>query len=204
MKTLLSSLIILFSISIINAQTWSDDMYKDHTFRTFEKLNAANKNINFKNIDYKLLNAAIFFETNRQRKKYSKERFGHSIALEKSAQTHSKDMVVKSFFSHTSKVKSRKKLSQRIAFGGLQEYYAAGENIAMTSSTSTTYLALAKDLVNIWMKSPGHRKNILNPDFKFMGCGAYFYKQNAVYATQVFSDMRAKNDIIYDIPKLKK
>ena len=41
---------------------------------------------------------------------------------------------------------------------------AKGENIAAGQKT-------AQKVVNSWMNSPGHRKNMLNPDFKFIGVG---------------------------------
>ncbi|MFH1320763.1 MAG: CAP domain-containing protein, partial [Bacteroidota bacterium] len=34
-----------------------------------------------------------------------------------------------------------------------------------------TYFELAEKMVNGWMGSYGHRENILNPDFRFLGCG---------------------------------
>lgn len=43
-------------------------------------------------------------------------------------------------------------------------YRAAGENIAAGQSTPSA-------VVNAWMNSPGHRANILNPNFKFLGVG---------------------------------
>jgi uncharacterized protein YkwD len=83
---------------------------------------------------------------------------------------------------------------------GLKDYSAIGENIAMTSKTSTSYLLLAKELVDIWMKSPGHRANILNAEFNYLGCGAFFDKNNYVYATQAFADRRGQNDQTYKLP----
>ena len=46
------------------------------------------------------------------------------------------------------------------------EFSAAGENFAISSEPSS-----AADIVNAWLDSPGHRKNILNPSFTKMGFG---------------------------------
>lgn len=43
-------------------------------------------------------------------------------------------------------------------------YRAAGENIAAGQPTPEA-------VVNSWMNSPGHRSNILNPNFKSLGVG---------------------------------
>ncbi|HMV77720.1 MAG TPA: CAP domain-containing protein [Leptospiraceae bacterium] len=47
---------------------------------------------------------------------------------------------------------------------------------------------LAKDMVSRWMKSPGHRANILNPEYNSMGAAADFNAETEYYyGTQVFS-----------------
>ena len=38
-----------------------------------------------------------------------------------------------------------------------------------------TYWSLASLLVEGWMNSSGHRRNILNPEYKYLGCGAWPY-----------------------------
>ena len=45
-----------------------------------------------------------------------------------------------------------------------------------------SYEEFAIKVVNGWMNSHGHRENILNPQFKFLGCGAVLYekKNNAL------------------------
>ena len=43
-------------------------------------------------------------------------------------------------------------------------YSSAGENIAAGQSSP-------QKCYGFWMNSPGHRKNILNPDFEYIGVG---------------------------------
>ncbi|MCF6332525.1 MAG: CAP domain-containing protein [Draconibacterium sp.] len=40
-----------------------------------------------------------------------------------------------------------------------------------------TYDEFAREVVNGWMNSQGHRQNILNPQFKYLGCGAVMYEK---------------------------
>ena len=45
-------------------------------------------------------------------------------------------------------------------------------SINRTSATGSFSLLVVKG----WMASPGHKRNILDKDFKYLGCGSYYYK----------------------------
>jgi uncharacterized protein YkwD len=53
-----------------------------------------------------------------------------------------------------------------------------------------TYLSFAEALVESWMQSPGHRKNILHKEQEYLGCACELArKTNAMetfYCAQVF------------------
>lgn len=53
------------------------------------------------------------------------------------------------------------------------DYYIVGENIAVGQSTANV-------VFEMWMNSPGHRSNILNPEFTDMGVALY-YDENSEY-----------------------
>lgn len=58
----------------------------------------------------------------------------------------------------------------------------AGENIAWGSGGLS-----ARQVVAMWMKSPGHRANILNPRFRFLGTDAWRSRDSGrTYVGQVF------------------
>ena len=83
--------------------------------------------------------------------------------LSRAAQRHSASMAYQDFFSHSG--------PDGTAFSRIREagyrYSLAGENIAAGQSTPEA-------VVNGWMKSPGHRANILNPGFVDIGIGYEF------------------------------
>jgi uncharacterized protein YkwD len=81
--------------------------------------------------------------------------------LDEVALTHAKDMAVADYFSHTSK--NGDQLRDRVS---KQDYSwsTIGENIAKGQKTSS-------QVVNDWMKSPGHCSNIMNPAFTELGVG---------------------------------
>ena len=170
--------IFLFLVKInlaqLELQRWSDDSYGKYNSDSFQKLEIVNQKIDVVNIDYPLLNAAIFYSTNLQREKYRKIPFIFSKYLTKAAQEHSEDMVEFKFYSHTSKVRGKKTMLERLKLVGISNAFTA-ENIFDFFLKSPTYWSLAQGLVNGWMKSKGHRANILNKNYEYLGCGSKYY-----------------------------
>jgi uncharacterized protein YkwD len=82
-------------------------------------------------------------------------------------------MVDKNYFSHTSPTYGSP-FDMMKTFG--ITYHTAGENIAYGYPTP-------ESVVNGWMNSEGHRKNILNSSFTEIGVG---YVSNGNYWTQMF------------------
>jgi uncharacterized protein YkwD len=67
---------------------------------------------------------------------------------------------------------------QRITSSTYNPAYA-GENIAFGQTTP-------EEVVTAWMNSPGHRANILNPNFTEIGVGVAQGSNGALYWTQIF------------------
>ena len=153
---------------------WNNEDYKIHNYKSFQKLEIIHQEINKNNIDNNLLNAAIFYATNIQRYKYKRNVFIHSKSLEKAAQDHSEDMVKFNFYSHTGKVKDKKTIINRLNNVGIVNAYMA-ENIFDFFLANPTYWTMAIGLVDGWMKSKGHKANILNKDLIYLGCGSKSY-----------------------------
>lgn len=57
-----------------------------------------------------------------------------------------------------------------------------GENLAGGSYTSET-------VVTAWMNSAGHRENILDPEFHYIGVGYYVSETGTIYWCELFSDI---------------
>ncbi|MDP4084358.1 MAG: CAP domain-containing protein [Bacillota bacterium] len=111
--------------------------------------------------------------TNVERKKNGLAPLKADTSLSKVAQTKSNDMETKHYFSHTSPTYGSPFDMMR-NFG--ITYSTAGENIAMGQPT-------AQDVVNAWMNSEGHRKNILNPSYTNIGVG---FTSTGNYWSQMF------------------
>jgi uncharacterized protein YkwD len=121
--------------------------------------------------------------TNIERSKLSFSPLTFNTQLLNAAATHSQNMALQDFFSHTGKDGSS--LGSRISATGYK-FSAAAENIAAGSSTP-------QQVVSSWMNSSGHRANILNPNLKEIGIGYYFLADDTGsvnfnhYWTQVFA-----------------
>ena len=194
MKKLLLLLLCvpLIGFSQVRLHDWDNNFYNKYNSSTFQSLEIVHQLIDPNNMDYELFNAAIFYCTNIQRIKYGRSSFKHSPSLEKAAQGHSKDMVTYNFFSHTSTVRGKNSMSDRLASVGIDYGYRA-ENICYTYESNPTYWTFALEIVDGWMNSAGHRENILNSNYNYLGCGVYYYKKTQgldgfyVKSTQNFS-----------------
>ena len=93
--------------------------------------------------------------------------------LHNAADGHSDRMATMNFFAHCD-IFSKKDPFTRMQDAGYN-WNSAGENIAAGQTS-------AQEVMNGqfgWMNSPGHRANILNPDFREIGVGYEFSNDNA-------------------------
>lgn len=101
--------------------------------------------------------------------------------LTNAAQAHSQDMATHDFMSHTGSDGST--LGERLTRAGYA-WWTCGENVAAGYTTP-------EQVVAGWMGSEGHRDNILNPDFKDIGCG-YAYGTGTQYGHYWTLDLGAR------------
>ncbi|HEU4535989.1 MAG TPA: CAP domain-containing protein [Polyangiaceae bacterium] len=100
--------------------------------------------------------------------------------LGRAAQGHSTDMATKNYFSHTSP--DGRTFVDRIKAEGYTSFAALGENIAAGQQTPA-------QVVDAWLKSAGHCKNIMNPNFRDIGVGRATGGTFGVYWTQDFGKL---------------
>jgi uncharacterized protein YkwD len=102
--------------------------------------------------------------------------------LEAAARVLNQDMILKQYFAHVSPENSTP--VTRVTAQGY-DYAAIGENIAVGSLGSN--LASLSGAIRGWIESPGHCKNMMNPNFTEMGLASAsgpWGKYDAVYWTQ--------------------
>lgn len=95
------------------------------------------------------------------------------------ADTHTRDMASNNFFSHTGS--DGLSVSNRVTATGYR-WRAVGENIAAGQPTEEV-------VMQDWIDSPGHCKNIMNPTYEDFGSAVIFTDQAdfSSYWTQVFA-----------------
>jgi len=185
---------------------------------SFAKLPAARQTINPDAINHDVLDAAVFHETNRRRQQQGLLALKQDDKARAAATMRSRDMAKGGFVDHENPDPKKKTMSDRAKLVGLRPRVLA-ENVASTFGRRYksgqpfytreqngrkiysyepdgppipmhTYLSFAEALVDSWMKSPGHRKNILHREVEYVGCACDLPRNpNAMetfYCTQVF------------------
>jgi uncharacterized protein YkwD len=169
-------------------------------------------------LDRDLLERAIIYFTNREREKHRLRSCRYEEKLREAARSHSEEMVRHRYFSHESPIPENRELLDRIKkvqiplantvmgenigvdyllkIAGVPYYktYRQGKIVYISVDTEEpigyqSYWDFAKSMVDNWMKSSGHRENILNEKFDRIGIGVAagaFKGFDAIYVTQNF------------------
>lgn len=142
---------------------------------------------------------------NGERKKHGLSLLAWNETLSSIARKHSKDMALRSYFSHISPeghdfpYRYKQEEFQCAVRGEGNAYYTGGENIFQNNLYDRVMITngvrqydwnsvdrIAATTVDGWMKSPGHRKNILTPYWVSEGIGVSVSPGDKVYITQNF------------------
>jgi uncharacterized protein YkwD len=166
------------------------------------------QSIDFENVDYDRLEDAIIRFTNEVRKQHDRGVLQRSRLLGRASRKYARRMVDKQFLAHIDPTSERLKTPEdRVRAAGArnprpaeniadvpgfkvesgQPYYVLDPNEPVISLEPNgppierhTYASYGAAVVDGWMHSPGHRKNLLSPDALQVGVGAAMYHQNAV------------------------
>ena len=114
-----------------------------------------------------VIRAAVLCLHNKERTQRGLVPLKENAKLRKAAKGHSENMVTQGFFDHTAPDGSD--MVDRILGTGYAagQGWSLGENIAWGTGT----LATAREIHAAWMKSPGHKANILRRQFREIGIG---------------------------------
>ena len=160
------------------------------------------------------LDQAILAEVNFQRCLIKRRPLQLQAELRQPARAHSDWMARNQRLSHKSAVSGRRTLSDRVRASGVRYRYAA-ENLAylplydlssrfrvvsksqcqFVSASGRrlgrhTYQSLAVRVVEMWMNSPGHRRNLLSQRTTHLSTAAAYQPRSGfcgdIYVTQIF------------------
>jgi uncharacterized protein YkwD len=194
--------LIAFTLSTLSIILAAQVDYYSFTQENYRKSEVFNQKIITAYSDVKILDAVIFYVTNEKRIDQGLPALNYHHLLEESAIIHSNNMVKYNFFDHTNpKSKKYRNPEDRASSVGIKNPFIAEniiENFILDYNagtqvytdgkgkfwykiesdpiTSHSYLSLADKLLDEWMNSTGHRKNILSKDAIELGCGVAFFK----------------------------
>lgn len=103
----------------------------------------------------------MLVRVNAERRKAGLRPLRLNSVLDKAAQRHAEDMLARGYFDHESP--SGTTVRERSRTAGYN-WSAIGENLAFGQTS-------VDEVVETWMDSPGHRKNILSRNFSELGVG---------------------------------
>lgn len=120
--------------------------------------------------------------TNRKRIKHGLPTLAPAKPLEEAANFHAESMRDNGFFGHVDP--SGRDAADRVGiFGKKARFVPIGENIAAGQNG-------ARGVCKAWMKSDGHRANILDPGYEVIGAGYARGGAYGSYYVQVFGRER--------------
>lgn len=163
-KLVVQTRLIEDNLSFLTVKTGSSQKIDLHFRTTNYSIDAASENEMLKLV-------------NLERKNHNVSPLILDIALQSLARTHSQDMLEKGYFSHIDS--DGRDPFNRMNVNGIN-FIAAGENLAFAPYTSIAQSGL--------MNSPGHKANILNPDFAHIGIGVIDAGVYGKMFTQEFTD----------------
>jgi uncharacterized protein YkwD len=105
--------------------------------------------------------AEMLARVNAARKKVGVPPLRSNGKLDLAAQRHAEDMLARNYFAHESP--EDKTVRERASAAGY-DWQRIGENIAEGQFS-------VDEVMETWLNSPGHRKNVLAPHFQEMGVG---------------------------------
>jgi len=95
------------------------------------------------------------------------------------AREYSRRMAEEHFFSHTDP--DGRTVRERVDDADVK-WRMVGENLAYSNG----YINPVAASLHGWMESPGHRRNILDPDYRLTAVGAWIADNGTVYFTEIF------------------
>ena len=119
----------------------------------------------------------LFKLANQEREKAGSRPLRWSDELAKAALLHTQRMVKKGGLSH--RFAGEPDLGVRLADAG-SHFDAYAENVGFALNAEEVHVG--------WMHSPGHRENLLNPSYSYVGI-AVVRNGNRIYATQDFANL---------------
>ncbi len=148
--------------------------------------------------ELKYISELVLSKVNAERRRAGLATLSSDSGLARLATSHSSDMIRRNFFAHVNP--DGEDAVARAERMGVPSYSVRGlykigvaENVGLLSRGNLkgygeirTSEDIASVMMDIWMKSRGHRENILSPDYGLLGVGVVCDSEGTYYFTQNF------------------
>lgn len=170
----------------VTSQKIGDNIIGSNPLLTIARDGSGNENI-VREIEEK-----VHYYTNQERIAAGLPTLPKNVQLQEIARKHSEDMAKNNYFSHTN-LQGQSPSDRALAAGYISSTF--GENLFLMPAGNVIGIGyvnkydvdqIAREVVNGWMESSGHRQNILYSHYTQMGIGVAS-KGNQYYITQNFS-----------------
>ena len=211
--------LLLWSSAATAAPQRGEALFTKYNAASFRKLPEASASITPQQLDRLLLDAAIFHETNRRRTARGLRALRYDAKVREAAAIQSQNMASKGQVTHENSDPNAGTMIERARLAGLSRPAFIAENVASAFGRRYrsgekfyvreengrriysyepngppipmhTYVSFARALVDSWMESPGHRRNIMAKDAAYLGCSSVPSQDRtsmeSFYCTQVF------------------
>jgi uncharacterized protein YkwD len=188
MKRVLAVLLLVSGLSFAGGDRPEKVKLSADEKALLDLLNQARKKEKLAELLFALTSAASGVDSVGELKKQKMAELVLDPLLSKIARQHCGNMAKQEKMSH---VLDGKRVGDRATEAGY-DYRAIGENIARSSPDSNVDAAPTPpaEIHEMWMKSKGHRANILNPRYREVGLSIVRDKKGTYYYTQVFGVRR--------------
>lgn len=162
------------------------------------KAKDVHQKIDIRNIDIDLLNDLVHLGINEVRRSNGISDLSPDPILDNAARDQTDYMIRFDQLSHYQNDPAKKTVRDRILSFGGHYFRAMGENVqyhgfpvrtysGRKEVMASSYINAAENLIKNWVKSPGHYRNLISADFKYVGTSVGWNVENAsLFATQVF------------------
>lgn len=125
----------------------------------------------------------VLREANATRRRHGAGALRTDAALTRAALRYARELADRQEIEHVSATPGRRTFRERIEAEGARARIG-GENLArLTASTE----ALGERVVDAWLRSPGHRYNLLDPIFARTGIGVWLGGDGVWYVVQLYT-----------------
>lgn len=169
---------------------YKNKVYEEHTLESFYLLSDIRKTISMDSIDIHLLNACLFFATNKLRYLKNKPMFMFDTKLKDAAAIHSCQMEMHHFFAHENHFEKKLySVEDRLKYNGIK-FKLSAENCSKEyiDDEDITYIEMAHQIIEGLYLSPPHKSNLMHTELKYCASAAAVEKVKNNYYILVTMD----------------